>query len=54
MVKRRDFVFGELVSHASLSELPLFSDQGDDVFIPKPIKEYKLTHFLRLRENDGN
>ena len=54
MVKRRDFVFGDLVSHASLSELPLFSDQGDDVFIPKPVKEHKLTHFLRLRENDGN
>jgi hypothetical protein len=34
MVKRRDFAFHELVSHGSLRELPLFSDQGEEVFIP--------------------
>ncbi len=52
LIKRRDFVFSELVSHASLSELPLFSDLGDDVFIPKPIKEYPPVHFLSLTDAD--
>jgi hypothetical protein len=48
MVKRRDFAFHELVSHGSLHELPLFSDQGEEVFIPEPVKEYPLVHFLEL------
>lgn len=52
LIKRRDFVFSELVSHASLSELPLFSDLGDDVFIPRPIKEYPPIHFLCLADAD--
>ncbi len=52
LIKRRDFVFAELVSHASLSELPLFSDLGEDVFIPKPVKDYSPAHFLRLADVD--
>ncbi|HOV64483.1 MAG TPA: SAM-dependent DNA methyltransferase [Spirochaetia bacterium] len=48
MVKRRDFAFHELVSHGSLHELPLFSDQGEEVFIPEPVKEYPLVHFLEV------
>lgn len=52
LIKRRDFIFAELVSHASLSELPLFSDLGDDAFIPKPVKDYPPTHFLRLADAD--
>jgi hypothetical protein len=30
--------------------MPLFSDTGDDVFIPEPEKEYPLTHYLKLHE----
>lgn len=48
MFKRRDFSFHGLLNHAAIKELPLFSDLGDDVFIPKPVKEYPLIHFLRL------
>jgi hypothetical protein len=33
-----------------MRELPLFSDLGEDVFIPTPVKEYPLTHFLRLAD----
>jgi SAM-dependent methyltransferase len=50
MIKRRDFEFHELLSAAQSNELPLFSDLGEDVFIPEPIKEYPLTHFLRLAD----
>lgn len=48
LIKRRDFAFHELVSHASLRELPLFSDLGEPAFIPKPVKEYPLVHFLEV------
>lgn len=50
MIKRRDFAFEELLAHASMRELPLFSDLGEDVFIPTPVKEYPLVHFLRVAE----
>lgn len=48
MIKRRDFTFHELLSNAHMKGLPLFSDLGDDVFLPEPIKEYPVTHFLRI------
>lgn len=50
MFKRRDFTFHGLLSHAAIKELPLFSDLGDDVFIPKPVKEYPLINFLRVSD----
>jgi len=50
MFKRRDFTFHGLLDHAAIKELPLFSDLGDDVFIPKPAKEYPLIHFLRVAD----
>lgn len=48
MFKRRDFTFHGLLDHAAMKELPLFSDLGEDVFIPTPLKEYPLTHFLKV------
>jgi hypothetical protein len=48
LLKRRDFTFQELLDHESLKDLPLWSDMGDDVFIPTPQKEYPPVHFLEL------
>jgi hypothetical protein len=48
MLKRRDFTFHGLLAHEGIKELPLFSDLGDDVFIPKPEREYPPTHFLEI------
>ena len=48
MLKRRDFTFHGLLEHESMKALPLFSDLGDDVFIPTPEKEYPLVHFLEV------
>lgn len=48
LIKRRDFAFHELVEHASMRELPLFSDLGDEVFIPEPLREYPPVHFLEV------
>jgi len=52
MMKRRDFTFQELLHHAHTKSLPLFSDLGEDVFIPTPVKEYPLVHYLRLADAD--
>ncbi len=48
LLKRRDFTFHGLLSHEAIKELPLFSDLGEEVFIPKPEKEYPPTHFMEI------
>jgi hypothetical protein len=48
MLKRRDFTFRSLLAHEGMKELPLFSDLGEDVFIPRPAKEYPPAHFLEI------
>lgn len=50
MIKRRDFTFHGLLDHAAMKELPLFSDLGEDVFIPSPVKEYPLIHFMKVAD----
>jgi SAM-dependent methyltransferase len=50
MLKRRDFTFHGLLQHEGMKELPLFSDLGEDVFIPEPVKDYPLIHFMRLAD----
>ncbi len=50
MLKRRDFSFHSMMEQATYAELPLFSDLGDDVFIPTPEKEFPLVHFLELAD----
>ena len=48
LMKRRDFTFHSLLEHQSVKELPLFSDMGEDVFIPQPVQEYPPVHFLKI------
>ena len=58
MLKRRDFAFYELLPKDKRRNLPLFSttnqplysDLGGEVFIPSPVKEYPLTHFMRVSD----
>lgn len=47
-LKRRDFVYAHLVDKASERELPLFSDLGEEAYIPEPLKDYPLIHFLEV------
>ena len=51
LLKRRDFTFHGLLAHEGVRELPLFSDLGEDVFIPMPEKEYPPMHFLEIGES---
>ena len=50
MLKRRDFTFRGLLAHEGTKELPLFSDLGKDVFIPRPAQEYPPVHFLKIAD----
>ncbi len=50
MLKRRDFTFHGLLAHEAIKEMPLFSDLGEDVFIPTPEKEYPPIHFLKVAD----
>jgi hypothetical protein len=60
MLKRRDFTFSELLRHEGAmqaplfpglkneEQLPLFSDLGEHVFIPTPVREYPPVHFMEI------
>lgn len=52
MMKRRDFTFEELSKTVEYDKNAgnLFSDAGVPVCIPTPIKEFPLTHFLKLAD----
>jgi len=51
MIKRRDYSLAHLLDYQPMDGLNLFSDLGDEAFIPKPVKDYPLEHFLRLAED---
>lgn len=48
MVKRHDFVYEHLLEEARVSSLPLFSDRGDDVFLPQSAGDRPPCHYLDL------
>jgi SAM-dependent methyltransferase len=56
MLKRRDFTFSGLIpgflppQRDMFPEPDLFSDLGDKAFIPRPIRDYPVVHFLRIAD----
>ena len=52
-VKRRDFTLDMLLRPRSFEGENLFSDLGDEVFIPEPCAEYKPIHYLKLHTQDA-
>lgn len=52
MVKRRDFKLDMLLRATASEPNTLFSDLGEQAFIPEPIKDFPLVHFLKLGEDD--
>ena len=54
--KRRDFAFHELFPKKEKRQLSFFSkpdqlfysDLGNEVFLPSPVKDYPLTYFMRI------
>lgn len=51
MIKRRDYSLAHLLVYQPMDGHNLFSDLGDQAFIPKPVREFPLMHFLRLDEH---
>lgn len=51
-VKRRDYELAELMRSTPMEGPNLFSDLGDEAFIPTPVKEYKSVSFLNLSDYD--
>jgi hypothetical protein len=56
LIKRRDYEFHELTQKEQLPKSDLFTkceeynDIGGTAFIPEPIREYPLTHFLKVSD----
>lgn len=53
MIKRRDFTYCALVDHGRIASLPLFSDLGEEVFVPQPVGERPVCHYLQLPDAEG-
>jgi hypothetical protein len=49
-IKRRDFTFRDIMAYKPIDGPNLFSDLGDNAFIPTPVKDYPLKHYLKLHE----
>ena len=51
MIKRRDYSLAHLLAYQPMEGMTLFSDLGKEAFIPKPVKEFPLMHFLKLGDD---
>ena len=51
MMKRRDYSLAHLLVYQPMEGPNLFSDLGETAFIPKPVAEFPLVHFLKLGQN---
>lgn len=55
-IKRRDYIFGNLIPNEQpdmpdlFSKPELISDLNQRVFLPEPVREYSLTHFLKVAD----
>lgn len=50
MIKRMDYTMANLLESQPIDGLNLFSDLGDQAFLPKPVKEFPLVHYLKLKD----
>ena len=48
MIKRRDYVFKFLVKQTH--QFSMFNDEGNPAAIDEPVRDYPITHFLKIAE----
>ncbi len=53
LIKRRDYTLANLLQSQPIDGMNLFSDLGDKAFIPTPVADFPLIHFLKLGD-DGD
>ena len=53
LLKRRDFVYEHLLDHAHVANMPLFSDLGKDVYVPRPVRDFPPVHYLKVPDAEG-
>jgi len=53
MLKRRDFAYDQLLDYAEMSSIPLFSDLGKNVFVPKPVGDFPPCHYLNVADAEA-
>ncbi len=53
MFKRRDYTMANLLQNQPLEGLNLFSDLGDQAFIPTPVADFPIIHFLKLADYES-
>jgi hypothetical protein len=52
MMKRKDYVFKFLVEQTH--QFSMFNDEGNAASIDEPIRDFPMTHFLKLGQDDRN
>jgi len=52
LVKRREFLYKELIENSIINDSPLFASNEKQVFIPDPYKDFKVIHFYELANHD--
>ncbi len=51
MIKRRDYILANLLAYQPMGAGTLFSDLGEEAFIPTPVKDFPVIHFLELKDH---
>jgi hypothetical protein len=52
LIKRRDFTMDNLLKNQPMEGPNLFSDLGDEAFVPTPIAEYPPIHYTKLYSHE--
>jgi hypothetical protein len=52
-IKRRDFTLDMLLKNQPMEGNNLFSDLGDEAFIPEPIEEFNKVNYLNLADHEN-
>lgn len=51
-IKRRDYTLANLLASQPFEGINLFSDLGEKAFIPKPVADHPVTHYLKIGKNE--
>lgn len=54
LLKRRDFAYDHLLGHAEMASTPLFSDLGENVFVPTPVGEYPPCRYTDVADAEAS